>query len=384
MATMNRLMAATNNPPARILVGMSGGVDSTVASLLLQRQGWQVEGFTLLLSDAGQSGLADAEAVCRQLAIPWHCCDERAAFRDTIIRYFVESYQSGQTPNPCVLCNQQVKFAILLREADRLGCRFVATGHYSKIVRVPGLTGEADDAVSGSRLALARSTQDQDWKDQSYFMYRLSQEQLSRIVFPLAGMNKAETRQIAADAGLLGKDGSDMASKPDSQDVCFVAGGDYATYIQEYLHNANLSAFYDAFASGPVVNRSGQQIGTHRGLIHYTIGQRKGFDVKTTDRLFVLAKDPISNSLIVGTHDQLMTNEITLGDLVYSGLAEIKGGEALEARVRSSAREVPCRVYSQESGQLKVVFDIPVAQPAPGQSCVFYRNGVIQAGGIIL
>jgi tRNA-uridine 2-sulfurtransferase len=379
---MIRVMAATTKPQTRILVGMSGGVDSTVASLLLQRQGWQVEGLSLLFSDAGRPGLADAEAACRQLAIPWHISDVRTEFRETIIRDFVDSYQAGRTPNPCVLCNPQIKFATLLREAERLSCDFVATGHYAAIVHVPAPTGETAGSGTGYRLALARSAQ--DWKDQSYFMYRLSQDQLHHLVFPLAGMSKSGTRQIAAEAGLLADDGARIAVKPDSQDVCFISDGDYAAYIRTYGPDLGTSIFPDPFEPGPVVNKSGQQIGTHRGLIHYTVGQRKGFEVKTTDRLFVLAKDPASNSLVVGLHEQLLTQEITIGDPVYSGLTEIRGGERLEARVRNSAHEVPCRVYPLEKGQIRVVFDHPVARPAPGQSCVFYQDGVIQAGGIIL
>jgi tRNA-uridine 2-sulfurtransferase len=371
MLTMPIDKGTKSQKHGKILVGMSGGVDSTVASLILARQGWQVSGLSLLTSATGSQNLEDAEAVCRQLGIAWHFLDVSTFFHDKIIRSFIDSYMAGLTPNPCVICNAEIKFLHLLEAAERLGCEAVATGHYARIVRMPQ-TG---------RLALGKTTD--SWKDQSYFLYRLTQQQLERLVFPLAGLDKATVRHMAGQADLLGKDGGSIADRPDSQDICFINDGDYADFIIKELGKDPAHLLADLAQPGPVINHSGQTIGSHRGLIHYTVGQRKGFSVQTTERLFVVEKCPESNSLVVGSYSEILRQEIHVEKTVYSGLREMIEGEKLEARIRNSAREVPCRVYPEGQDSLRVVFDQPVAAPAPGQSCVFYREGVIMAGGVI-
>jgi tRNA-uridine 2-sulfurtransferase len=356
----------------KILTGMSGGVDSSVASLILAREGYEVIGLSLLTCDEGAANLADAQSVCRQIGIEWHSRDVRGVFREKVIANFLDEYLSGRTPNPCVICNPLIKFAILLEEAARLGCDAVATGHYARIVRDP----------DSGRLALGRTTG--SWKDQSYFLYRLSQDQLGMIKFPLSGLEKPAVREIAASAGILRQEGSPMSEKPDSQDICFIHHLDYAGFIQnEWLKHPDKGSL-NLFQPGPVVNKSGQQIGTHRGLIHYTVGQRKGFSVQTTDRLFVLEIKPESGTLVVGQYEDVLKPEINVKDVVYSGLSGIRDGERLEARIRSSAREASCQVFNGTGGTLHVVFDHPAAAPAPGQSCVFYRDGLIMAGGVII
>jgi tRNA-uridine 2-sulfurtransferase len=371
-----------NNPglvqPGLVVVGMSGGVDSSVAALLLKQNGFQVIGVSLLNCDANRGGLADAQAVCRQIGIPWHELDQRKDFKRLIIDTFVNDYLAGRTPNPCVSCNPLIKFAALLQFAQEYGGCLAATGHYSQIVRMPG-TG---------RLALSRSSA--DWKDQSYFMYRLEQDQLASLLFPLAGMDKRQVRALAANAGLLDAKDGPIAEKPDSQDVCFITGDSYADYIGQIMNKNPMppisttnQSMANLLKPGPVINRSGQQVGTHKGLIHYTIGQRKGFMVQTTERLFVVDKITASNSLVVGPYEAILRHEISVVDPVYSGLASLGEGERLEARIRNSAREAACSVYPEAGNALRVVFDQPVAAPAPGQSCVFYRNGVIMAGGVI-
>lgn len=355
----------------RVLLGMSGGVDSSVAAFLLQQQGWDVFGLSLLTNDHVLGSLEDARAISSQLGIAWEIADVREEFLREIIDEFVTAYAGGRTPNPCVICNPLIKFAHLYAAADRLGCQAVATGHYADVRQIPA-TG---------RYALAKT--EAGLKDQTYFMYRLSQDQLSRLVFPLAGMAKPDVRAIAAINGLSGKVGNLLAEKPDSQDCCFIPDGDYATYIEQSLKNLAIQIEGDPTKPGTVINMSGQPVGTHKGLIHYTLGQRKGFQVQTTERLFVLARDAHSNTLTVGPYEQVLREVIWVVDPVYSGLESIQNGERLEARIRNSAKEAPCTVSPEADGSLRVVFDQPVSAPAPGQSCVFYRDGLIMAGGFI-
>ncbi len=360
-----------NHSPGRILLGMSGGVDSSVSAFILKKQGYEVIGLSLLTHDAGVAGLSDAKAICSQLGIEWLMVDVRKEFQQIVISDFIDSYLLGRTPNPCIICNPAIKFAALYREAQKMDCSHVATGHYAKIEKVTG----------SGRFALAKT--EAGLKDQTYFMYRLSQEQLSRLIFPLSGMDKEQVRLIAAQAGLRIQDGSRIAEKPDSQDNCFIPSGDYANFIQNDPKVRNNESLLDLTRPGTVVDQNGRPIGTHRGLIHYTVGQRKGFQVKTTERLFVVGKIPSTNSLVVGPFDQVLRSEIKVIKPVYSGLAAIGPGESLEARIRNSAREVPCKVYPMADDCLKAIFEQPVAAPAPGQSCVFYRDGLIMAGGFI-
>ncbi len=353
-----------------VILGMSGGVDSSVAAFLLKQQGFDVHGISLLTSPLGQAGLEDAQAISRQLGIHWEMIDVQDIFRDIVIRDFVDAYTHGRTPNPCVLCNPSIKFNVLSQAAERLGCQHIATGHYAQVKTIPD-TG---------RLALAKT--EAGLKDQTYFMYRLPQMVLARLIFPLAGMTKPDVRQIAEKAGLLGTYGDPVAAKPDSQDNCFVPGTSYVDYLRQQLEQQDHDALR-LFQEGPVVNMSGQHIGTHKGLVHYTLGQRKGFSVQTTERLFVVGRDYATNTLVVGPHEQVMFDRIRVVDPVYSGLSSISSGERLDARIRNSAKEVPCTVYPLDSGSLTVEFDHPVSAPAPGQSCVFYRDGLIMAGGYI-
>ncbi len=425
-----------NHRKRRVLLGMSGGVDSSVACFLLKEQGYDVVGLTLLTNPRSDEHLDDVKAICRQAGIKLIVADVRQSFKTLIIDDFIRSYAQGHTPNPCVLCNPAIKFSVFIEAADANDCDFVATGHYAAIQKHPE-TG---------RLTLTRT--DAGLKDQTYFMYRLTQEQLSRVIFPLSGWQKKTIRQKAASLGLIGHQGSDLASKPDSQDNCFVPEAGYAEFIRTELEKNGPHEWLNLLEPGPVKNTQGETIGTHRGLIHYTIGQRKGFQVKTTDRLFVLGKDPGRNALIVGQHHQVMRQKILVTDPVYSGLDAIKTGQQLQAKIRNSANPKPCRVYpvhnmtdetpdglfsgseaannssaidhasdkkqsleetssdaalktasdktasaavkagkaSNDEGSpaaLLVVFDESVPAPAPGQSCVFYDGDYIMAGGFI-
>ncbi len=361
----------TTESAGKVLLGMSGGVDSSVACFMLQEQGFEVIGVTLLTNPLSLDHLDDVKAVARQAGIRLLVEDVQPRFSNLIIRDFVEAYASGRTPNPCVLCNPAVKFDALESVADQEGCGYFATGHYAAVRHF----------ADRGRYALTQT--DAGQKDQTYFMYRLSQKQLSRLILPLSGYRKEQVRDKARTLGLAAHDGQHLSIKPDSQDNCFIGKEGYAGYIRQHLETHGPARWLQLFAPGPVLNPDGEEIGRHRGLIHYTTGQRKGFDVKTTERLFVLGKQPERNALIVGSYDRVKRTTITVVDPVYSGLARIEPGQRLMARIRNSAAPVPCEVVPQPDGRIEVNFDEAVAAPAAGQSCVFYDRGCIMAGGYI-
>jgi tRNA-specific 2-thiouridylase len=354
-----------------VIIGMSGGVDSSVASLLLKQQGFTVIGLSLITHDRGMEAVADARAVCRRLGQELIVVDVRDSFRESIVHDFVDAWLAGLTPNPCVRCNPAIKFKTLLDTADQYGFRSVATGHYACVRRHPG----------SGRLALAKT--DSGQKDQTYFLYRLQQEQLARLIFPLAGLSKPEVRRIAADYGLEGEQGTALAEKPDSQDICFIPEQDYLGLIRDEIVRRDLDDAQKVLEPGPIVDLQGRTIGRHKGLLAYTIGQRKGFDVKTTERLFVAARNFHDNTLVVAPFDHVLKQKIQVESVVYSGIGQFEDGQRAAARVRSSAQPAACRVFNSTDQTLTVLFDQPVAAPAPGQSCVFYDEGMILAGGII-
>ncbi len=354
----------------KVVVGMSGGVDSSVASLLLQQQGFDVTGLTLVTHDGAQAAIDDAAAICRHLGIEHIVADVRRIFQERVIDDFVDAWVNGLTPNPCVRCNPSVKFSILQEQAGRLG-GLMATGHYAAVEKIEQ-TG---------RLALTMT--DSGQKDQTYFLYRLSQEQLSRLIFPLRHLKKDDVRSLAAAAGLAGGDRQALADKPDSQDICFINDRNYIRLIRDEVERRGMTDAARLLKEGPILDMDGREIGRHSGLLAYTIGQRKGFDVRTTERLFVIKKDAARNALVVGPYTAVLQETIMVSDVVYSGLASFQPGQACLARVRSSAQPVACRVFPQTDDRLAVHFSKPVAAPAAGQSCVFYANGIILAGGLI-
>lgn len=355
--------------PKRVILGVSGGVDSSVAALLLQQSGSEVIGMTMITNDEGWLAAEDAASVCNLLGINHIIKDVRVDFSETIIKDFVFSYTSGRTPNPCISCNPKFKFNLLYKLAEELKCDAVATGHYARV-----------RLNSNGRYAMERAPV--GFKDQSYFLSRLSQDQLSDLWFPLGDYNKPAVREIALNNGLLTADGSNVGYKPDSQDNCFVPGN-YADFILEYLqHNAPELLYLTQ--PGNIVDIKGTVIGKHKGLINYTIGQRKGFEVKTTDRLFVIGRDIKSNTLMVGAHDMLMRSRIEISDVVYSGVEFIDKPTRLNGRIRHSAREAACIVSpSGNANKLIVDFDQQIAAPVAGQSCVLYHDGAIIASGFI-
>ncbi len=362
-------MGETPVTGTRVLLGMSGGVDSSCAAAILLESGYHVEGATLVTGDQGFSAAEDAAAVARQLGIGHHVLDVRDRFDRTVIRPFIDSYRRGRTPNPCVLCNPDLKFAVLIETADRLGCSRVATGHYASLGRHPE-TG---------RWSLQRSRSGH--KDQSYFLYRLTQRQLSRILFPLEHREKEEIREDASRLGLLTSGGMPMAKKKDSQDICFLPDGDYRRYIMD--SDAASAAGPDR--PGDILNTEGMPIGRHNGLTGFTVGQRKGFEVRTTERLYVLSINADQNTVTVGSREETMKTEAYLESPVYSGWESIPSGSRLQIRVRSSAVLADCTAVSEAQPEqgIRVVFDQPVFAPAPGQSGVLYDGMTVVAGGFL-
>lgn len=293
----------------RVCVAMSGGVDSSVAAVLLQEQGYELSGVNLRMfhnEDLGESrektccSLADAEdaaLVARRLGFPFYVFDFAQVFRDTVIRDFVEEYQAGHTPNPCAVCNREVKFGALLRRVQALGQDFLATGHYAQVERDP----------DSGRYLLKRAADRS--KDQTYFLYMLTQDQLAHTLFPLGGLHKAEVRQIAETRGLVN------ARKHDSQDICFVPDGKYADFIERTTGHPS--------PTGPFLDREGRVLGQHKGLIRYTRGQHKGLGLSTEEPLYVLEKDAAANTIRLGPDSALWTTELTAEQVNLISMPEL-------------------------------------------------------------
>ena len=347
----------------KVLVAMSGGVDSSASAVILKEQGWDVVGATMLLHDGYDP--ADAENVAGQLGIPFHVIDLREEFKEKIIDSFVSKYKMGLTPNPCVDCNRMIKFGLLWEKAKELGCDAMATGHYARIVCDSG-SPEKEFTLRKARFLS---------KDQSYFLHVIPKDLLENIVFPLGDIiDKDETRRIAAEAGLA------VASKGESQDICFVPDGDYVKVIRENDGAANRDI------PGEFVNTDGEILGTHEGQYKYTIGQRKGLGVASPDGpLYVLEKDPHCNRVVLGKNDELFEKELSACDVNW--LTE-EQGEMIRcsARIRYRHQEQPCIIHTGtgKEGECKVLFDQPQRAVTPGQAVVFYDGDRVLGGGTII
>ncbi|MFZ5819679.1 MAG: tRNA 2-thiouridine(34) synthase MnmA [Chloroflexota bacterium] len=352
---------------AKVVVAMSGGVDSSVAAALLKQQGHAVTGMMLRLwSEPGKEesnrcctpdSMAMARRVAAKLDIPFYVVDAKDVFRQTVVQYFLDGYAAGETPNPCLLCNRRIRWTFLLGHALALGADFLATGHYARRKETNG------------KIALLRAVDPS--KDQSYVLHVLTQEKLQKALFPVGEYQKADIRQMAEDFGLP------VDKRPDSQDLCFLAGEDYRAFIQR-----NAAGM---LVPGEIVTRGGKALGRHTGLANYTVGQRKGLGVQSPAPLYVLGKDTVRNTLIVGEAHEFGANTLAARDVNW--IAGEAPGEPFRAlvKIRYTARPAGAVVTPIENGaQAQVRFDAPQRDITPGQAAVFYVGDETVGGGVIV
>ncbi len=362
---MNLLGFETNPKDTRIVVAMSGGVDSSVAAALMVEAGFEVIGMTLQLYDQGMAlgkkgaccagqDIYDARQVCDKLGISHYVLDYESRFSQAVIEDFADSYLKGETPIPCVRCNQQVKFKDLLTTARDLGAKALVTGHY--VQRIAAEKGaELHRAVDPTR-------------DQSYFLFTTTQNQLDFLRFPLGGMPKTETREHALRFGL------EVAEKPDSQDICFVPNGSYVSVLEKLRPGA--------LEEGEIVHIDGRVLGRHKGIINYTIGQRKGLGIGGCDALYVIRLNPESHQVVVGPYEALARTEIWVKDVNWLG-EDMLSPIHCEVKVRSTRPPVPAKVYLEKESHARIVFLNPEYGVAAGQACVFYDGNRVLGGGWI-
>ena len=351
----------------KVVIAMSGGVDSSVAAALLKQQGYEVIGMMLRLwSEPGKEesnrcctpdSMAQARRVAAKLDIPFYVVDAKDVFRKTVVQYFLDGYAAGGTPNPCLVCNRSIRWEFLLNHALALGADFMATGHYVRTQK-----------AEGGKVKLLRAVDPS--KDQSYVLHVLTQEKLQRALFPVGDYPKTEIRQIAESFGLP------TASRADSQDLCFLAGDDYRNFLQRNAPQIN--------KAGDVVTSDGKVVGRHNGLANYTIGQRKGLGIASPIPLYVLTKHATRNTLVVGAADELGSTELTARDVNWlSGDAPSAPFRAV-VKIRYTARAVPAEVTPLNGGQAKVRFEAPARDVTSGQAAVFYVGEEVLGGGIIV
>jgi tRNA-specific 2-thiouridylase len=353
----------------RVLVGMSGGVDSSVAAALLQDGGYEVIGVTLKLYDYAELDfdppdggccsidlIDDARSVCSLLDVPHYVLDLRDSFRKNVIENFIDSYAGGRTPNPCVACNTYIKWGEMLRTADKLDCYYVATGHYARIQRAEGTT------------RLLRGVDEA--RDQSYALWGISEEALSRTLFPLGRLSKIEVRERAGRYGFCNAD------RPDSQEICFVPAGDYSRIIRQNAGESGIPV-----RPGPIIDQDGNVVGCHKGIARYTIGQRRGLGISHPEPLYVTHIDAVSATVTVGPQEKLYNSRFTVSDVnMVAPAGELADKVNIKIRYRHKAGS---GMVNLSNGAAEVLFDHPERAITPGQSAVFYRDDVVLGGGII-
>lgn len=351
----------------KVMIGMSGGVDSSVAAYLLQKNGFDVYGVTMklfnnddidVLPDKACCSLEDAEdakAVCGRLGIRHYMLNMTEDFRQEVIERFVSAYENGETPNPCIDCNRYIKFRSMLRRALELEMDYVATGHYARIEK------------QGDRYLLKKAVDLS--KDQSYVLYSLTQEQLKMTKFPLGEYTKPQVREIALEQGFVN------AKKHESQDICFVPDGDYFSFIEKHTGKT--------YEHGDFVDMNGNRLGEHKGIIRYTVGQRKGLGLALPASMYVVEKDLANNKVILGFNEDLMQRELSVKDITLSACDILDRTEHFSAKIRYNQVEQPATVTQTDENHLKIVFDEPQRAVTKGQAAVIYDGDTVIGGGTI-
>ena len=353
----------------KAIIAMSGGVDSSVAACLMKERGFECIGATMKLfhnEDVGiprehtccsLDDIADARSVANSLGMPYYVMNFSDKFEEKVIDKFICAYETGRTPNPCIDCNRYLKFEKLFSRAQELGFDYVVTGHYARIEK---------DENSG-RYILKKAVD--NTKDQSYVLYSLTQEQLKHTLFPLGEMEKTEVRALAARFGFVN------AEKPDSQDICFVQNGTYADFIETHTGKH--------YPEGNFVDKDGNVLGKHKGIIRYTIGQRKGLGIALSKPMFVCEIRPETNTVVLGDNEDLFTTALTVKDINLISVPEIKESKKYKVKVRYRQQEEPATVQQLDKDTLKIVFDTPQRAITKGQAAVIYDGDTVVGGGVI-
>ncbi|MEW6606812.1 MAG: tRNA 2-thiouridine(34) synthase MnmA [bacterium] len=349
-----------------VVVAMSGGVDSSVTAYLIKEMGYDVIGVTMeILKSSCQiekldtccslQSFVDARYVAERLGIRHHIIDCKAEFEQMVVSYFVKEYLAGRTPNPCVICNSRIKFDSLLAKAKELGADYLATGHYARLEK------------QNNRYIIKKGID--TTRDQSYFLYKLSQEQLSQAMMPLGDYQKQEVRKIAVRLGLK------VANKPESQEICFIPQGDYRNFIQQRIK--------DAFKPGEILDKNGNILGRHSGIAFFTIGQRRGLGIAAGSPLYVISIELNRNAVIVGDESDLYRNSLIAGELNWVAVERFESEMEVVAKIRYLHPETKAIIHPVNNDKVEVVFEQPVRAVTPGQSVVFYKDEVLLGGGVI-
>lgn len=355
----------------KVVVGMSGGVDSSVAAWLLKKQGYDVIGVTMQIWQdelpevqeenggcCGLSAVDDARRVAERLEIPYYVMNFKKEFKENVMDYFVQEYLDGRTPNPCIACNRFVKWESLLKRSLEIGADYIATGHYARVEKLPN-----------GRYALRKSATAA--KDQTYALYNLTQQQLSHTLMPVGAYTKDEIREMAAEIGLM------VANKPDSQEICFIPDHDYAKFIEE---NTDTKP-----EEGNFVDKNGVVLGRHRGITHYTVGQRKHLNLSMGRPVFVTQIRPETNEVVIGDNEDVFSNRVCCNKLNWMAIDGLHGAELrVTAKIRYSHKGAVCVIREIGEDQVECIFDEPQRAATPGQAVVFYDGDYVVGGGTIL